>query len=233
MPGNSYSCARALDQWDGENELMSSMEEHSKLQTSPEASQEQKPVELDSLPSTNASTESDEERRRREEEESLELARMLMAEEAMASYRHSVQMLRESRDQLPPEDYEALQAALQEEDHVDESQLFEDEEGNLSYETMLQLGERIGDVKSDRWTIIAQSLIDKLPTESYNPEEIGSDGDDSEFKCLICQHEYSCNEELRRLPSCGHCFHMDCVDQWLLRTDLCPYCRTSIKNNLD
>ena len=173
--------------------------------------------------------ESSDERRRLQEEESLELARMLMAEEALASYHHSVQMLQESRDQLSQEDYQALEVALREEDQGDETQQYEDEEGNISYETLLQIGERIGDVKSDRWAIVAQSVIDQLPIETYNAERVQTDADDSEFKCLICQHEYNCNDELRRLP-CGHCFHVECVDQWLSRTDLCPYCRTSIKN---
>ena len=175
------------------------------------------------------STETEEERQRREEEESIELARMLMAEEAMASYHHSVQMLHESRDQLPEEDYEALRAALQEDVEADETELQEDEEGNLSYETMLQIGERIGNVKQDRWAMVARSRIEKLPIETYKPDSFGADADDSEHKCLICQHEYCSNEQLRRLP-CGHCFHVECVDEWLMRTDLCPYCRTSIKN---
>lgn len=187
-----------------------------------------------------ADVETDEERKRREEEESIELARMFMAEEALASYHHSVQLLRESHDSLPREDYEAIQAALQEEEHVDDAHLLfdddddtdddDDGEGNLSYETLLQLGERIGDVKADRWAIIAPRVIARLPRVTYNAEneEDVTDADDSELKCLICQHEYCHNEELLRLP-CGHCFHSECVGQWLLRTDQCPYCRTTIQ----
>mmetsp|Transcript_21213 Transcript_21213/g.27395 ORF Transcript_21213/g.27395 Transcript_21213/m.27395 type:complete len:234 (-) Transcript_21213:179-880(-) len=174
------------------------------------------------------------EKLRREEEESLELARMLMAEEAMSSYHHSVQFLSESRDQLSQEDYEALEAALQEE-HVEQeeefaAQLEEDDEGNLSYETMLQLGERIGDVKGERWQIVAQKYIDEIPTETFCTDCSKPHADDSEVKCLVCQHEYENQEKLRRLP-CGHCFHSECVDQWLLQTDLCPYCRTSIRKD--
>ena len=87
--------------------------------------------------------EDEEARRRREEEESLALARQLMAEEAMASYHQAFGLL--SRDNLPAEDFEALQAALQEEEREEVAEL-EDDEGELSYDAMLQLGERIGDV---------------------------------------------------------------------------------------
>lgn len=172
-------------------------------------------------------------RREREEEESMELARRLMAEEAMASYQSSFQFLRESANQLSQEDYDALQNALEEEEHEHVAAL-EDNQGALSYDAMLQLGERIGDVKTERWTMIAAKEIEKLPTFKFDPSAIltkddtkQDDADDSEVKCLVCQCEYEKDEALRRLP-CGHCFHADCVAQWLEEKDVCPYCRQCI-----
>uniref|UniRef100_A0A8J9TSD6 RING-type E3 ubiquitin transferase n=1 Tax=Phaeodactylum tricornutum TaxID=2850 RepID=A0A8J9TSD6_PHATR len=162
----------------------------------------------------------------REEQESLELARMLMAEEAMAVYENSFQLLRESADQLSQEDYQAMQELLREEEREQVAEL-EDDEGELSYETMLEIGERIGDVKTERWTLDAQRHIHKLPTVVYRSSNVGADVDDSESKCLVCQSEYEEEERLRRLP-CGHSFHASCVDQWLNTKDVCPYCRTCI-----
>lgn len=178
-----------------------------------------------------STTETDEERRRREEEESVELARQLMAEEAMASYENSFQLLRASADHLTPEDYEAMQAAMRE-DEREEVEELEDDEGELSYDTMLTIGERIGDVKQERWTMVARQHIDKLPVETFTAQS-GANGqcqqhaNDSEHKCLVCQHEYEDQEKLRRLP-CRHVFHTDCVDQWLMTHDDCPYCRDCI-----
>jgi len=177
----------------------------------------------------NVSEESDDERRRREEEESIELARMLMAEEAMASYQNSFQLLRSSAHQLSQEDYDALQAVLaeeQREQEAEEAAELEDEDGELTYETMLRLGDCIGDVKSERWGLVAEKHIKKLPVFSFDPERMGEDLD-SEHKCLVCQYDYEKGERLRRLP-CGHCFHTECVDQWLKDKDFCPYCRSSI-----
>lgn len=166
-------------------------------------------------------------RMEREEEESIELARRLMAEEAMASYEHHFQLLRESANLLSQEDYDALQRALEENDD-DASGTGEDQD--LSYDAMLELGERIGDVKTERWTMIATAEINKLPTFKYSPfnlENAAKTSDGNERKCLVCQFEYEPNEEIRRLP-CDHCFHMSCVDVWLQQRDCCPYCRQCI-----
>lgn len=170
--------------------------------------------------------EEDEERRRREEEESLALARALMAEEAMAvSYHMSVDYLRHNRDQFSEEDLAALQAAMEEEDVEEEA---EEDDGGMSYELMLRLGEQLGDVKSERWSRIAQEKISELPTFQFEPDAVkDKDENDSEVKCLVCQFAYEKDESLRRLR-CGHCFHRDCIDQWLQSKDFCCYCRTPI-----
>ena len=171
-------------------------------------------------------------RREREEEESMELARRLQAEEAMASYQGSVQLLREYDGQLSQEDFDALQNALEEEEQEHVAEL-EDEHGELPYDAMLELGERIGDVKQERWTIVAAKEIEKLPIFQFDPSTLtkatnGQGGaDDSEVKCVVCLSMYEKNEGLRRLP-CGHCFHSDCVGQWLMGKDFCPYCRQCI-----
>jgi hypothetical protein len=200
-----------------------------------------------SSPRSNESTstpaddvEDDDARRRREEEESLELCRTLMAEEAMASYHHHFQLIRDNGE-LSQEDREALQAAIDEDEReLQEEQtaeLEQDEEGNMSYETMLQLGERIGDVKSERWTMVAQKHIAKLPVFSFQTGTLAhsdehKEENDSDVKCLVCQCDYEQDEDLRRLP-CGHCFHSDCVGQWLAEKDFCPYCRQTIVSNSD
>jgi len=171
--------------------------------------------------------------RQREEEESLILARALMAEEAVASYAAHMDYLRHNQDQFSEEDLAALQAAMEIEDEVDTNGDTEESIGhdtsNMSYETMLQLGEHLGDVKSERWARVAQQKIDTLPIFQFDPEKIDKiNANDCDTKCLICQEEYCKKENLRQLP-CRHCFHHNCVDQWLLSKDFCPYCRTSLE----
>ncbi len=57
----------------------------------------------------------------------------------------------------------------------------------------------------------------------------GSTGD----SCSICLDSYASGDVLRRL-SCGHKFHVECVDKWALsaldysRDPACPVCNTVI-----
>ena len=173
-------------------------------------------------------TRDEEDLRRKEEEDSVALARALMAEEAMAvSYQMSVEYLRGNHDQFSEEDLAALQAAFDEDEHQEEVEDAEDD-GGMSYELMLRLGERIGDVKSERWSHIAGEKINQLPTFSFDPEFVkDKDENDCDVKCLVCQFAYEKTECLRRLP-CGHCFHRECVDKWLQSKDFCVYCRKPI-----
>ncbi|KAJ4838524.1 RING-H2 finger protein atl22 [Turnera subulata] len=43
--------------------------------------------------------------------------------------------------------------------------------------------------------------------------------------CAICLSEYSSNETVRCIPECEHCFHADCIDEWLRLNSACPVCR--------
>ncbi|KAF8379693.1 hypothetical protein HHK36_029137 [Tetracentron sinense] len=45
--------------------------------------------------------------------------------------------------------------------------------------------------------------------------------------CPICLSEYCPNETLRCIPECKHCFHADCIDEWLRKNVTCPVCRNS------
>ena len=44
-------------------------------------------------------------------------------------------------------------------------------------------------------------------------------------RCPICLAEYADAEVLRKLPLCGHVFHIRCVDSWLENQVTCPVCR--------
>ncbi|KAI5568376.1 hypothetical protein BDE02_12G011200 [Populus trichocarpa] len=45
--------------------------------------------------------------------------------------------------------------------------------------------------------------------------------------CSICLCEYKPKETLKTIPECKHCFHSDCIDEWLLLNATCPICRYS------
>lgn len=47
-------------------------------------------------------------------------------------------------------------------------------------------------------------------------------------ECSICICTFQEGDAIRRLPTCGHCFHKGCIDLWLLRQNKCPLCKGDV-----
>ena len=179
-------------------------------------------------PDNQEEEEETEEQRLQRESESL--ARQLMAEEALASYQASTDFLRQNADQFSEEDLAALQAIMAEEDPEIEDEYPEEgeEEGEMSYDALLRLGEQIGNVKEERWALVAKEKINSIPIMKFTKDMAeGKDENHTEVKCLVCQFTYEDGDELRKLR-CGHCFHRECIDEWLSSKDTCAFCLKSI-----
>ncbi len=178
--------------------------------------------------------ESEEQRRLREEAESEALARQLMAEEAISSYHQSANYLQENASEYNEEDLATIRNLMAEENPVLMANEDQDaaavgmDSDEMSYEALLNLGDRIGDVKSDRWALVAEKEILKLQTLTFSKKIAeGKDENDTCVKCLVCQFPYEEDETVRVLP-CRHYFHDECVSPWLMSKDFCPYCRQCI-----
>ncbi|KAG5229880.1 zinc finger family protein [Salix suchowensis] len=95
---------------------------------------------------------------------------------------------------------------------------------HMTYEQLLELGDRIGYVntglKEDEISScvkkINPSIIKERP--SHLPMIL-------EKKCSICQDEFEEADEVGKLD-CGHGFHMQCIKQWLAQKNTCPVCKT-------
>lgn len=70
---------------------------------------------------------------------------------------------------------------------------------------------------------LERSLIEELPVFSY---KAAMDGLKEGADCAICLCEFVGDDQLRLLPLCGHAFHTECIDTWLLSHSTCPLCRT-------
>ncbi|KAK9056656.1 hypothetical protein SSX86_024018 [Deinandra increscens subsp. villosa] len=90
---------------------------------------------------------------------------------------------------------------------------------NMSYEELLALEERIGNVNTGlSEEVILKSMKQRkhiafmaISTKSLEP-------------CCICQEEYDTGDHIGSLD-CGHDFHTDCIKQWLAQKNICPICK--------
>ncbi|XP_026657942.1 RING-H2 finger protein ATL46 [Phoenix dactylifera] len=69
-----------------------------------------------------------------------------------------------------------------------------------------------------------QAFIDALPVFLYR-EIVGPK---EPFDCAVCLCEFADDDKLRLLPICGHAFHINCIDTWLLSNSTCPLCRGAL-----
>lgn len=44
---------------------------------------------------------------------------------------------------------------------------------------------------------------------------------------IVIGEKYMPKETVKTIPECGHCFHAQCIDEWLPLNASCPICRTS------
>jgi len=87
----------------------------------------------------------------------------------------------------------------------------------MTYEQLLELGERMGKVEKG---------VNMLTLSSFPTHKFGAKSKENSM-CLICQEKYELNESLRNLP-CFHSFHENCIDQWLRKKKTCPVCLKEI-----
>ncbi|CAN6449768.1 unnamed protein product [Victoria cruziana] len=92
---------------------------------------------------------------------------------------------------------------------------------NMSYEELLALEERIGNVS----TGLTEEIIAKCLKQSKYNSSANYPSVDAE-PCCICQEEYVDEEDLGTLD-CGHNFHTRCIKQWLTHKNICPICKTT------
>lgn len=91
---------------------------------------------------------------------------------------------------------------------------------NMSYEELLALEERIGNVSTG---LSEETIVNNLKQQKYSVA-VGAKVEAE--PCCICQEEYNDGEDLGTLD-CGHDFHAECVKQWLMHKNWCPICKTT------
>ncbi|XP_030447373.2 RING-H2 finger protein ATL63 [Syzygium oleosum] len=70
------------------------------------------------------------------------------------------------------------------------------------------------------------STISSIPFFVARPG--GGGGGEKDEECVVCLGGFEENDVGRRLPECGHGFHVDCIDTWLRSRASCPICREPV-----
>ncbi|KAF5756394.1 putative transcription factor C2H2 family [Helianthus annuus] len=91
---------------------------------------------------------------------------------------------------------------------------------NMSYEQLLELGEKIGNVS----TGLREDQIRRCVKKTKLPMK-----EMIQWKCTICQEEHEEKDEIGKLK-CGHLYHMYCIKQWLGQKKTCPICKTAVES---
>ncbi|TKY57293.1 NEP1-interacting protein 1 [Spatholobus suberectus] len=77
---------------------------------------------------------------------------------------------------------------------------------------------------------IPQNVIMKLPFQPFNSSKMLKLYNMS--CCSICFQDFEDGELVRILPKCGHLFHLECIDKWLVNQGSCPMCRTCVPDHI-
>jgi E3 ubiquitin-protein ligase Arkadia len=85
---------------------------------------------------------------------------------------------------------------------------------NMSYEELLALEERIGNVSTG---LSEETISSRLKMKKRSIVQ-GAE------PCCVCQEEYNDGEDVGVLE-CGHEFHTKCIKEWLMQKNVCPICK--------
>ncbi|CAJ0577804.1 unnamed protein product, partial [Mesorhabditis spiculigera] len=67
-------------------------------------------------------------------------------------------------------------------------------------------------------------LLEQIPADMFTE-------DMKDAECAICMVDFEPGDGIRYLP-CMHCFHQQCVDDWLQRSFTCPSCLAPVDSTL-
>ncbi|KAG2304698.1 hypothetical protein Bca52824_033349 [Brassica carinata] len=92
----------------------------------------------------------------------------------------------------------------------------------MSYEELLALSERIGTVNTG---LPEEDVKNHLKTRTCSGTNLSQTKDRETEPCTICQESFK-NEEKIATLDCGHEYHAECLEKWLIVKNVCPICKS-------
>jgi hypothetical protein len=94
---------------------------------------------------------------------------------------------------------------------------------NNNFQAILEIS-RVG-ANSNGVTLAQLNISSQLI--SVNPSNIS---EYEEERCAVCNDDFTVNEVIRKLNTCPHYFHYNCIDTWFINNSTCPICRRDIND---
>ncbi|TNV86497.1 hypothetical protein FGO68_gene16304 [Halteria grandinella] len=91
---------------------------------------------------------------------------------------------------------------------------------NMTYEQLLELGDRMGKVSKG----LTKEQRDRLPCKLWRPNVT------KQKDCPICQENFTLQNRIKVLSECGHEYHDACINKWLEEEKVCPVCKKNVLN---
>ena len=76
---------------------------------------------------------------------------------------------------------------------------------------------------SQNHPLTLQNIRENTTSFVYTPENTNNND-----KCEVCHENINNDDILRKINTCSHSFHQECIDMWFESHDSCPYCNTKI-----
>ncbi|CDW87640.1 zinc finger [Stylonychia lemnae] len=140
-----------------------------------------------------------------EEQERRQRDRTMMMEMMMG---HPAMLLGSSQQLMEQQQLERV---------IEESK--RDNPDNMTYEQMLELGERIGKVSKG----FTKEQISKIPWKFWRTNST------KQNSCSVCFEEFANNQKFKILPNCQHEYHSECINKWLEDEKRCPVCNKNVE----
>ncbi|CAG7867881.1 unnamed protein product [Brassica rapa] len=114
--------------------------------------------------------------------------------------------------------------------HVDHHRDMRLDIEEMSYEELLALSERIGTVNTG---LPEEDVKNHLKTRTCSVINVAEESSSSSPQtkdretepCTICQESFK-NEEKIATLDCGHEYHAECLEKWLIVKNVCPICKS-------
>ncbi|EPS72630.1 hypothetical protein M569_02127, partial [Genlisea aurea] len=95
----------------------------------------------------------------------------------------------------------------------------------MSYEELLDLGDRIGYVGTGLQEDEIPKCLRIIKQYSASTQFNNAAAAQRDWKCSICQEKCIGDNEICVLE-CEHPHHVECIKQWLMKKNSCPICKS-------